>query len=109
MAIKLIRKSQLEDIPRIMEIFGLAKKYMREQGNPTQWNGEYPDVATVTEDIVSGTGYVGEDETGKVVMVFTLIIGEDPTYKVIRKGEWLNNDPYGAIHRIASDGSSRGV
>ena len=40
-------------------------------------------------------------------MVFSFILGEDPTYKVIENGQWLNDKPYGTIHRIASNGIRR--
>ncbi len=42
-------------------------------------------------------------------MVFTFIIGEDPTYKEIENGAWLNDKPYGTIHRIASSGRQGGM
>ena len=40
---------------------------------------------------------------------FCLIEGEDVTYSRIEKGEWLNNEPYATIHRLASDGSVKGL
>ena len=36
-------------------------------------------------------------------------MGEDPTYAVIENGAWLNDRPYGTIHRIGSDGKKSGV
>jgi ribosomal protein S18 acetylase RimI-like enzyme len=33
---------------------------------------------------------------------------EDPTYGYI-DGAWMNDEPYGVIHRIASDGERRGI
>jgi len=40
---------------------------------------------------------------------FTFIEGDDPTYKEIVKGEWLDDDPYAVIHRIAVLASGRGT
>ena len=37
------------------------------------------------------------------------IIGEDSTYLRIEDGKWLNENPYGTIHRIASDGAVKGL
>lgn len=108
MAISKIRKGTLNDVDEILRIFSSAKEYMKKTGNLTQWSGSYPDREIIEEDITNGTNYVGEDETGKIVMTFTFITGEDPTYLEI-DGGWLNEKPYGTIHRIASDGSSRGV
>ncbi|MFR4020990.1 MAG: N-acetyltransferase, partial [Clostridia bacterium] len=49
------------------------------------------------------------EENGKIVGTFTLIFGEDPTYQIIEKGAWHSQQPYGAIHRVASDGTAKGV
>ena len=38
-----------------------------------------------------------------------MIIGDDPTYALLEDGQWLNDRPYGTIHRIASDGSCKGI
>ena len=40
--------------------------------------------------------------------VFYFAVEADPTYSYI-EGAWLNDAPYGVIHRIAVDGSGRGV
>ena len=34
--------------------------------------------------------------------------GEDPTYSII-EGAWLNEQPYGVIHRLASSGREKGI
>ena len=39
---------------------------------------------------------------------FALVPGEDPTYAVI-DGAWGSDAPYATIHRLASDGTCRGV
>ena len=39
---------------------------------------------------------------------FAFILGNDPSYAVI-DGAWLNDRPYGTIHRLASDGTVMGV
>lgn len=44
-----------------------------------------------------------------MVAVFYFAIEEDPTYKMIYKGQWLNDKPYGVVHRIASAGTVRGA
>ena len=47
---------------------------------------------------------------GQMQAVFAFILGEDPTYKVIEDGQWLNDTlPYGTLHRLASAGESKGV
>ena len=36
-------------------------------------------------------------------------MGEDPTYRHIYDGAWLNDEPYGVIHRMATSGKQKGV
>ncbi|MDE6290735.1 MAG: GNAT family N-acetyltransferase [Muribaculaceae bacterium] len=102
-----IRRSTARDIDRIMEVYESAKYYMRTQGNFGQWIGGYPDRETIMTDIAHWSHYLAEDEEGRILMVFSFILGEDPTYKVIENGQWLNHKPYGTIHRIASNGIRR--
>lgn len=47
------------------------------------------------------------DETG-IHGVFALFDGAEPTYAHIEEGEWLNDEPYVTIHRLAGDGGSTG-
>jgi hypothetical protein len=41
--------------------------------------------------------------------VFALFRGDEPTYEIIENGEWLNDDEYVTVHRIASDGKAKGI
>ena len=97
------------DLDRIMEVYESAKYFMRSQGNFGQWTGGYPDRATVMTDIAHWCHYLAEDEEGNILMVFSFILGEDPTYMTIEHGKWLNDKPYGTIHRIASAGIRGGM
>lgn len=102
-----IRSAQAEDLERILEIYATARRFQCATGNPTQWAGGYPPRDLVEEDIRTGASHVCVED-GRVVGVFSLFTGEDPTYRSI-EGAWPNNRPYATIHRIASDGSCRGV
>ena len=104
-----IRLSTPQDIDSIMETYESAKYYMRTCGNFNQWIGGYPDRDTILTDIHRRCHYLAEDEEGTILMVFSFIIGVDPTYKVIENGAWLNDRPYGTIHRIASSGQQGGM
>lgn len=104
----MIRKSTLEDIEKIMPIYESAKLFMRKTGNITQWTGGYPSIDVIRRDIENGNHYIAETEDGGIAFVFTFIVGNDPTYAVIEDGKWLNDNPYGTIHRIASSGISKG-
>ena len=103
-----IRKAQWDDLNRIEEIFSYARKFMKENGNPEQWKDDKPSMDKVKEDIRNGDFYVVESD-GKAVAVFAFPIGIDPTYLYIEDGQWLDDAPYGTIHRIASDGTVKGI
>ena len=103
MATLTFRKAKKEDIPYINLIYENAKIFMHESGNHTQCINGYPGINEIEKVLEHSRLYVGEDESGEIAVVFVFIIGEDPTYKEIN-GEWLNEEPYGTIHRIASSG-----
>lgn len=103
-----IRKTTEEDKVRRQEIFDIGVKYQKEHGNPNQWKPGYPGEALLDWDIQSGNGYVVELD-GRIVGTFSLIPGEDPTYGYIEGGAWKSAAPYAAIHRVASDGTMKGI
>ncbi|MGY3724942.1 hypothetical protein SAMN05421767_1189 [Granulicatella balaenopterae] len=84
-----------------MEIYQEAKKYMVKEGNLTQWDDTYPTREILLADIAQNELFVIKIN-GSIHGVFAFIIGEDETYQEISNGEWLNDLPYGTIHRIAS-------
>lgn len=94
-----IRLAKPEDLKEIQNIYDVAKSFMREQGNTKQWVNGYPSDEILLKDIANNNLYVVEEE--EIKAVFALIYGDDPTYSYI-EGKWLNNNPYGTIHRIAS-------
>lgn len=57
----------------------------------------------MSEDIAKGEMYVLEDEDG-IQASFVFYCGIDPCYNKIYDGQWLNDEPYGVIHRIATRG-----
>lgn len=103
----IIREARVEDIERLLEIYDIAKAFMRKTGNPNQWNSSYPDVKLLEEDIHKHQLFVMEEES-IIHSVFAFILGEDPTYNKI-EGAWLDHSTYGTIHRIASDGTMHQV
>lgn len=106
-----VRKAVIKDISEIMEIYARAREFMAAHGNPNQWGPtNWPPRDLVLEDIRTGRSYLCEHE-GRIVGVFFFDHGKDiePTYRVIESGDWIGNDEYGVVHRIASDGSVKGV
>lgn len=104
-----IRPSQLSDLDRLMEIFDHARKFMASVGNGNQWINGYPQRELIAKEITDGHCYACEDEHGKIVGTFCFVPSPDPFYAIIEDGAWLNDDPYYVIHRIASDGSYKGI
>ncbi len=104
----MIRKATTSDHAELMRIYDAARVYMRENGNPKQWEGGYPYPALVMQDIEAGNMYVLCDDVGAVHACFGVFDGDDPTYEYI-EGAWLESTPYVAVHRVASDGILHGV
>ncbi|MBR1560922.1 MAG: GNAT family N-acetyltransferase [Clostridia bacterium] len=106
-----IRKSTLADLPRMLDIYARARRFMADHGNPNQWGPtHWPPEALLRRDIQQGDSYVCVHE-GRVVGTFYYIYGKDvePTYAHITDGAWEDDSPYGVVHRIAADGTVRGV
>ena len=107
-----IRKSTEQDLARIMEIYACARRFMAEHGNPDQWGATcWPPEGLIRKDIAEGNSYVCVNGAGQVIGTFFFTCGADiePTYRQITDGKWLDDSPYGVVHRIASDGSEKGV
>lgn len=95
-----------------MEIYAHAREFMRGHGNPNQWGPtNWPPSALIHEDIRSGDSYVCVNDAGRVIGTFYYIYGKDiePTYRVITEGAWADDSAYGVVHRIAADGSEKGI
>ncbi len=106
-----IRHAAPADLPRQMEIYTFAREQMAAQGNPRQWGAtNWPPQALIEQDIAAGKSYICEYE-GRVVGTFFFDYGEriEPTYEHIENGAWMGDDTYGVVHRIAADGSVRGI
>jgi RimJ/RimL family protein N-acetyltransferase len=103
-----IRPTTAADLDAVMAIFERARRFMAETGNKEQWAGGYPPRSVIEDDIAKGTGYV-ITEGAEIVGTFFFAATDDPTYTVIKDGAWLDDSPYGVIHRIASSGAAKGV
>lgn len=103
-----IRQSTPEDINEIMDCIKTARQLMRESGNTVQWTNGYPSEELMLDSIGKGYNYLIINN-GETVATFDFIIGDDPNYSLIENGAWLNDEKYGVIHRLASNGKARGV
>ena len=103
-----IRNARLDELDEIMDIYEKARLFMSENGNPTQWGDGYPPRELVVDDIEKKHLFVCEDD-GEIAAVFYFAVGNDPTYEKIYEGDWLNDNEYAAIHRVAVAKQGRGV
>ena len=106
-----IRKSTERDLERILAIYAHARAFMAAHGNPNQWGPtHWPPEELVRRDLAEGKGYVCVHD-GVVAGTFFYDFGREvePTYAVIEDGAWADNGPYGVVHRLAADGSARGI
>ena len=101
-----IRKAKESDIQNIEAIYADARELMRDAGNPTQWGTAYPPLSQIIRDISEESLYLAE-EGDEILAVFYYNECRDRTYDEI-EGEWLNDEPYAVIHRIAISKSARG-
>ena len=102
MAMTVVRPAVLEDLDRILEIYAEARRFMAENGNPTQWHSGYPRRELLEEDIRLGRLFAVV-RNNQICGAFVFFVGDDPTYRYI-EGSWMKDTPYGVIHRIAGQG-----
>ena len=104
----MIQAAKMEDMSRMLEIYAAARVFMRAHGNDVQWTGAYPGEEILRQDICRKQLYVIVRE-GRIVGCFMMADGPDATYQNIYDGQWGSDGAYGVIHRIASDGTAKGI
>lgn len=106
-----IRHASKEDLKRIMAIYEYARRFMAEHGNPNQWGPtNWPPEELIERDMEAGNSYVCMDGE-RIAGTFFFCQGKDiePSYRMIEEGAWMEDGPYGVIHRLAGDGTVKGV
>ena len=103
-----IRKTRLEELDQVMEVYAHARKFMAEHNNPNQWKNNKPSREQIEKDILAGKHYLCVEEE-KIAAVFYFAHETDPTYVKIYDGAWLNEEEYAVVHRIASSGLVKGA
>lgn len=104
-----IRTAEPEELDAVMEVYALAKRFMEEHGNRSQWTGDDAVTREKTAALIEREQLYAGEENGRIHFVFAYIPGEDPCYRVISGGAWLNDEYYGTIHRLAGAGTMKGV
>lgn len=104
---KMIRRASVADAPRVLELLKMGLLRMRTDGNYNQWQEDTHSLATVLKDIALEQCYVVEID-GVLVSTFVMLRTPDPSYAYI-EGKWLSEREYVTLHRMASDGTQRGI
>lgn len=100
-----LRKAIPSQIPVIWEILQQAIARRKKDGS-NQWQDGYPNENSVLSDIEKGYGYVVELDN-EIVAYSAIIFDIEPAYTAI-EGNWLTNDKYVVIHRVATSDKVKG-
>lgn len=87
------------DLPAIKRIIEEAQEKLRKE-HVDQWQNGYPTDDILRQDITNKNCFVMIDAEDCLIGSFTLIMGDDPNYEVI-KGAWKSNNSYVVLHRLA--------
>lgn len=101
------KKAVEADIDSIINIIKQAQFYFKQQGI-NQWQNNYPNVETISNDITNKSSYVLLKDNIIVATVAVFFDGEK-TYDYIHEGEWTKNNEYAVIHRIAIENNYKGL
>ena len=97
-----------EVLDQVLSLYEEARRFIRDHGNPDQWGNVHPPAEMVQEDIRAGKSYVCVED-GKLLGVFYFANEVEPDYAAIYQGAWLNDAPYGVMHRVACPGRKKGT
>ena len=100
-----ISRMKHTDLDQVMDIYKASMEFMKQNGNTIQWPTGFLNRELI-ETYIEKDGYV-VTENDKIVGVFVLSDHEQAYDNI--NGTWLNDEPYGVIHRVASGGSRTGV
>jgi GNAT superfamily N-acetyltransferase len=93
-----LRKALLNDKEVIWKIIEKAIIRRKEDGSK-QWQDGYPNLDSIENDIKNDYGYVLESEN-KILGYAAIMFEIEPAYEII-EGEWLSDQKYVVIHRVA--------
>ena len=82
-----IRKTTLQDDDTVLDVFAAAKRYMRANGNASQWGDEYQTAASSPMISHAASSYVML-ENGEIVGTFALFLGEDESCLRRSRAAW---------------------
>lgn len=106
----IFRQAQYCETDRIMQIIRQAQARMHAAGS-RQWQDGYPAPGHISADIGRNRGYVlckpGVEGPLSVIAYGAVVFDGEPAYDAI-DGQWLTDEPYVLVHRIAVADGERG-
>src|SRR5690625_764498 len=93
-----LRKTLPHEANEVWEILQQAIRRRKEDGS-TQWQGGYPNLQTVINDIEKGIAY-SLCLNDKIIATAAIAFNDEPTYEKI-DGKWLSDGDFMVIHRVA--------
>jgi GNAT superfamily N-acetyltransferase len=101
----ILRKAVFLEQPVIWGILQQAIEQRKQDGSK-QWQDGYPNEQTIYNDITNEYAYV-LTENEVIIAYVAIIFGLEPAYNDI-KGNWLTNDDYVVVHRVATANEVKG-
>ena len=103
-----IKKVELNEIEKVMEIINDAKAFLKPQSQ--QWQQGYPNIESMKNDILNHNLF-GVYINNELTCVAALIIGIEKTYVNMIEGKWIIDVSTLdlVIHRIAVSNKYRGI
>lgn len=102
----MIRLAKIDDFKGILDVYKIARTFMKETGNPNQWGDNRPTEEAILEDIKASKMYVIEENT-EILGLFSLQDFDNDYVNI--DGKWLNDEKYIVIHKVASSGNKKGI
>ncbi|MEY8441504.1 GNAT family N-acetyltransferase [Lactobacillaceae bacterium 24-114] len=95
-----LRKATMDDLDTVVDILRDGQNQLAERGID-QWQGDYPNVEHIKEDIQHGWAYLVESDDSQTVGALAIVDAPDHSYDEL-DGKWLlDTDKYKVIHRVA--------
>lgn len=92
------REAIFSDQEAIWEIIQQAIERRKNDGS-NQWQDGYPNPGTIKSDIENKVGFLLESSK-QIIGYAAVLFDIEPAYEII-EGEWLSNQPYAVVHRVA--------
>ena len=95
-----LKQATMADFDQIIDILKDGANQLAERG-VDQWQGDYPSLDQIKEDIENGWAYLAVSQDNQTVGAISLVPAPDHSYDQL-DGEWLlDTEKYIVIHRVA--------